>query len=413
MSANIEAPTQNVVVADKLQSFASLLSDTAASIRGGSLSLESNTLERLKTISAAKDTVNLIKAASDDILDWIPTLAQFASIRLFFRWKVFQNIPIGGDARISYRDLAGKVGADAALIARFAAPLVATQFLHEPVSDHVAHTLRSQAYTTDNPISAMMQMVFDESLPALCAMPAYFDKFGLKEPTGRLDTISAFAFGQLGRSVWDILKDHPDRLRNMMLAMSAMEQKFPSLGSYDLGWALAASKGNNRAVLVDVGGGKGHAVKAILQATPGLPAHRCVVEDVPKVVEEAKLSADPEMADVRFIGMDFHAEQIVRDALVYYIRRCLHDYGDEECVLLLRHISDAMATDSRLLIVEQVLSKPPSAFATAVDISMLAIGGKERTLEGFKDITGQAGLKILQVYWNQGTDVALIECVKA
>jgi hypothetical protein len=260
----------------------------------------------------------------------------------------------------------------------------------------------------------MIRFFFDESLPALCAMPAYFDRFGLKEPTGRLDTISAFACGQLGRSVWDILTDHPDRMNNMMLAMSAMEQRFPSLGSYDLGWAVAASKNSkDRAVLVDVGGGKGQAVKAILQATPGLPAHRCVVEDLPDIVEAAKSSVGPEMANVRFVGMDFHAEQPVKDALTYYIRRCLHDYGDEDCIVILRRISAAMATDSRLLIVEQVMSNPPSAFAAAVDIGMLIIGGKERTIECFKDIAERAGLKILQVYRNQGVDAALIECVKA
>jgi len=119
MSANIESPTQNQDVADKLQGLASLLSDTATSIREGSLSLESNTPQRLKVVSAAKDAIDLIKAASDDILDWIPLLAQFAAIRLFVKWKVFQNIPIGGDARISYGDLAGKVGADVALIGTF------------------------------------------------------------------------------------------------------------------------------------------------------------------------------------------------------------------------------------------------------------------------------------------------------
>ncbi|KAK3358090.1 O-methyltransferase-domain-containing protein [Lasiosphaeria hispida] len=413
MSANIEPPTQNHDVADKLRSLASLLSDTATSVREGSLSLESNTPERLKIISAAKDAVDLIKAASDDIVDWIPSLVQFVAIRLFFKWKVFQNMPTGEDARISYGDLAGKVGADVALIARFAAPLVAARFLRQPAPDHVAHTPRSQVYTTDNPISAMMQMFFDESLPALCAIPAYFDQFGLREPTGRLDTISAFAFGQLGRSVWDILSDHPDRLRNMMLAMAAMEQRFPSLGSYDLGWVVAAARGSDRALLVDVGGGKGQAVKTILEATPGLPAHRCVVEDLPEVVEAAKSSVGPEMADVRFVGMDFHAEQPVKGAMAYYIRRCLHDYGDEECVVMLQRISDAMAADSKLLIVEQILSNPPSAFATAADIAMLVIGGKERTIAGFKDIVGRAGLKILQVYRNKGTDATLIECAKA
>jgi hypothetical protein len=119
MSANIEPPTQKRDVADKLQSLASLLSDTATGIREGSLSLESNTPERLKVISAAKDAVDLIKAASDDVLDWVPLFAQFAAIRLFVKWKVFQSIPIGEDTSISYGDLAEKVGADVALIGTF------------------------------------------------------------------------------------------------------------------------------------------------------------------------------------------------------------------------------------------------------------------------------------------------------
>jgi hypothetical protein len=119
MSANIEPPTQNRDVAAELQSLASLLSDTATSIREGSVSLESNTPERLKVISAAKGVVDLIKEASDDILDWLPLFAQFSAIRLFVKWNVFQKIPIGKDASISYRDLAEKTGADVALIGRF------------------------------------------------------------------------------------------------------------------------------------------------------------------------------------------------------------------------------------------------------------------------------------------------------
>src|SRR6187551_17320 len=110
MSANIVPSTQNRDVADELQSLASLLSDTATGIREGSLSLESNTPERLKVIGAVKNTVDLIKAASDDVLDWFPLLTQLVAIRLFFGWMVLQNIPLGADARISYEDRAGKVG---------------------------------------------------------------------------------------------------------------------------------------------------------------------------------------------------------------------------------------------------------------------------------------------------------------
>ncbi len=102
-----------------------------------------------------------------------------------------------------------------------------------------------------------------------------------------------------------------------------------------------------------------------------------------------------------------------KGALVYYMRRCLHDYGDDECVAMLQQLSGAMASDSKLLIVEQVMSNPPSQFAIATDLVMLTIGGKERTLEGFQALTEAAGLRIENVYRNEGTDAAVVECVKA
>lgn len=98
--------------------------------------------------------------------------------------------------------------------------------------------------------------------------------------------------------------------------------------------------------------------------------------------------------------------------MIYYIRRCLHDYGDDECVSILQQISAAMAPDSRLLIVEQVMGTPPSPFAAMADFLMATIGGKERSLETFRAITSKARLMIEAVHRSPGSDVAVIECVK-
>lgn len=96
-------------------------------------------------------------------------------------------------------------------------------------------------------------------------------------------------------------------------------------------------------------------------------------------------------------------------ALVYYMRRCLHDYSDEECAKILQHISSAMVADSRLLVVETLLGDQPSALQAAMDLAMMTISGKERTLANFEDITGRAGLKITKVSQNPG-GTAVIEC---
>jgi hypothetical protein len=79
---------------------------------------------------------------------------------------------------------------------------------------------------------------------------------------------------------------------------------------------------------------------------------------------------------------------------------------------MLQKLAEAMAPDSRLLIVEMVLGSPASRFGAMADFIMATIGGKERSQEAFQKITSKAQLKIQKIYQSAGTDVAVIECVK-
>lgn len=99
-------------------------------------------------------------------------------------------------------------------------------------------------------------------------------------------------------------------------------------------------------------------------------------------------------------------------ALVYHIRRCLHDYSDVEAVTILRHIAAAMAPDSKLLIVELILADPPTPHQAMSDLIMMTISGKERTLNNWGSIVTQAGLKIVRVSTFEGGR-CVIECVWA
>lgn len=72
-----------------------------------------------------------------------------------------------------------------------------------------------------------------------------------------------------------------------------------------------------------------------------------------------------------------------------------------------------MAEDSRVLVVEQILAEPPLAVAATTDIIMATGGGKERTENGFHYIANQAGLQIVNFHRSEGTDVAVIECMRA
>jgi hypothetical protein len=148
-------------------------------------------------------------------------------------------------------------------------------------------------------------------------MPRYFDRFGLAtEPKDRLQSVLAFSEGRLGSTVWEIVNSSEQRLNVFMLAMAAVEEQMPALGGdYDLGWVVEeASKSAadpDRVLVVDVGGGKGQALKGILKATPGLPPSRCVLEDLPEVVEAAGRD-DAELAGVQMVAVDFFKEQPVK-----------------------------------------------------------------------------------------------------
>lgn len=98
---------------------------------------------------------------------------------------------------------------------------------------------------------------------------------------------------------------------------------------------------------------------------------------------------------------------------MYYIRRCLHDYSDDECIAILRVTREAMADDSRLLIVEQIMDNPPKPFVAAIDVMMATISGKERTQQGFRHIAEAAGLKVLNFWRAEGADAGVVECGKA
>lgn len=154
---------------------------------------------------------------------------------------------------------------------------------------------------------------FDDILPSVSAMPAYFGKYGLKEPLGRYNTIMAFAAGTPEATVWEVMSREPERMVNFMQSMGTLEEAYTIVGSYNFGWVVkAATAAGDRAAVVDVGGGKGHAVKEICRRTPGLTIDRCVLEDLPDVLDKAKALNDPELQGVQMAPLDFHKEQPVK-----------------------------------------------------------------------------------------------------
>ena len=94
------------------------------------------------------------------------------------------------------------------------------------------------------------------------------------------------------------------------------------------------------------------------------------------------------------------------------LRRVLHDYSDPVCIDILEQIVPAMDPDSVVLIGDfcfPARAGPDELPIAAWDITMLTMGGKERSEDGFKAILEAAGLEYVKTYRAEGEFGAIVE----
>nr|GMD13116.1 O-methyltransferase OMT2 [Ipomoea batatas] len=142
--------------------------------------------------------------------------------------------------------------------------------------------------------------------------------------------------------------------------------------------------------LVDVGGGTGAAVAEIVKAFPHIKG---INFDLPHVVATA-----PDYQGVSHVGGDMFVS--IPPAQAIFIKWVLHDWGDEECVKILKNCREALPEKTgKLIIVDAVLNPEAGGDPIFGDISYVtdllmvahSTGGKERTEEEWKRLLMEAG----------------------
>jgi hypothetical protein len=167
--------------------------------------------------------------------------------------------------------------------------------------------------------------------------------------------------------------------------------------------------------VVDVGGGSGHLIRAILHANPGVAG----------ALVESSGMARKARARIHAEGLDGRCEvqtadifqAVPGDGDVYLLGHVLHGLDDERAEHLLRNCRRAMGPRARMLVIERVLAEQPVtglvAQHTAVfdAVAMAVSGGRERTLEEHRLLLTSAGLRIVQVFAAGGGD-SIIEATR-
>jgi hypothetical protein len=158
--------------------------------------------------------------------------------------------------------------------------------------------------------------------------------------------------------------------------------------------------------VVDVGGGQGILLEAVLSRHPQVSG---TVFDRDHVV--ATEPADPALAP-RWSAAAGSFFDAVPEADAYLLKSILHDWPDEPCVDILRTCRRSLAPDGVVLVVETLLDRPGfEVHAAFSDLNMLVMpGGRERTEEEYAVLFAAAGLRLTRVV-DTATRASVIEAV--
>jgi spermidine synthase len=215
----------------------------------------------------------------------------------------------------------------------------------------------------------------------------------------------AIAFDHVyGVSKWQYMAEHSDEARIFDAAMSSFSSAVAAA-------VVAAYDFSSSATVVDIGGGDGTLLAAILKANPSL---RGVVADLPHVAEGAQRRLEAEgLADrCEVAAGSFFESAPVGDT--YVLKFIIHDWDDQQSAAILRNCRSAMAANGRVLLVEAVIQPgTATSFSKYVDLNMLVMtGGRERTEAEYRALLDSAGLRLTRII-PTCTEMSVLEAVRA
>jgi hypothetical protein len=204
-----------------------------------------------------------------------------------------------------------------------------------------------------------------------------FDTFRTGEP----------AFPRVhGRPMFDWFDEHPTEAATFNRAMEqrAMGRRTPLV---DRDWSRERT-------VVDVGGGTGATLTALLAAHPHLSGTIVDLEHARAGAEAAIAAAG--LADRCGFVVGSFFEEVPAAADAYVLSAILHDWSDEEASAILRTCRGAMSGDARLFLVEAVIAPGNEPdWMKLLDLHMLvALGGRERSEAEWRELLAVNGFRL-------------------
>jgi SAM-dependent methyltransferase len=201
-----------------------------------------------------------------------------------------------------------------------------------------------------------------------------------------------------GRPFWDDLEANPAIAASFDAMIGpAGHGEFDSEIPLTGGWSSVRS-------VVDVGGGTGAMLAALLRRWPAL---RGTLVDLPRTVSRAEVTFQAAgVADrASLVGQSFF-EPLPAGADVYMLRGVLNDWPDPEAGAILARCAEAARPAGRVIVLKGI---GPDGAPGGLTIEMLLAGGRYRSLSEFHALARAAGLEVV-ADGRQPSGIFVVEC---
>ncbi|MEU2603669.1 methyltransferase [Streptomyces albus] len=205
-------------------------------------------------------------------------------------------------------------------------------------------------------------------------------------------TTGEAAFDTLhGTDFYSYIAQHPKFAQTFRAAMAAN-------AAFEAPFIVAGYDFSPYRTLVDVGGGDGTLLAAVLEHCPG---GRGIVLETPAMAEQARERlAEAGLADRSEVVAGDFFDKVPEGGDGYLLKSVLHNWDDARAIDLLRSCRAAMDSSGTLLVLEPVLpgtARESVCVETAFsDLNMLVLtaGGFERTEAQLRYIFAEAGFEL-------------------
>jgi hypothetical protein len=284
------------------------------------------------------------------------------------------------DTPVPVEELARRCGADADALARVLRLLSSHGIFELSDAGCCAHSDASRLLRTDHPMSM-------RAFARLNGLPGVWAALGAFEHSLRTGAPSWLAVDP--RGFFPYLQGHPDEAEVFEQAMTAKAR-------FDISTIVEAYDFRRFRTVVDVGGGRGHLLRAVLTAAPDADG---VLFELPDVARGLDI-ATPRL---RVQAGDFFEDPLPA-ADLYILMEVIHDWRDEQATRILQAVRAAAAPGATVIVVEDIAPDDDvDRRSQTLDVVMLAVtGGRERSARQHAGLFRAAGIRMTRVVATAG-----------